>query len=184
MNRLAKHRCYLVGPMDHCREEGKQWRQIMTVFLEERGVEVSNPYYKPLKLDTHSQELLEDENNYNSVMCAIKNKDYDEVTRRFKQVRAIDLRMVDKADFLVAYLNFSTTMTGTLEEIFTANRQRKPVIIISSKPKSEIPPWYFGALPHRVFFESIEEAQEYLKYIDEYPQIDLLGDRWVFFDYD
>jgi nucleoside 2-deoxyribosyltransferase len=182
MNRLKNHTCYLAGSMDDGRAEGKVWREVVGDFLRARGVKVLNPYFKPLRKDTHSSELLEDDKNYEEVIRCLKAEDYDEVARRFKQVRAVDLRQVDKADFLVAYLDFSKIMTGTMEEIFTANRQRKPVIILTSKPKKEMPPWYFGSFPHRVFFESVEEVKQYLTGIDEDEQIDLLGNRWVFWE--
>jgi len=182
MNRLRNHMAYLAGSMDDGREDGKVWRDILTPFLESMGVVVMNPYYKPLCSQTHSKEVLEDDKNFLEIRECLKNKDYDEVKRRFKQVRAIDLRLVDKADFLIAYLDFDKIMTGTMEEIFMANRQRKPVIILSSKPKNELPPWYFGAFPHEVFFETINEVQNYLAYINGVHEIDLLGNRWVFFD--
>jgi len=182
MNRLKKHTCYLVGPMDHARDDGRAWRDEIGKFLEDIGVIVLNPYSKPLRKDTHSRVVLEDDENFKYIIEARNKKDYDEITRRFKQVRAIDLRFVDKSDFIVAFLNFDVLMTGTMEEIFTANRQRKPVIILSSKPKNEMPPWYFGAFPHEVFFETIDQVKEYIRHIDQDENIDLLGNRWVFFD--
>lgn len=181
MNRLLFSRTYLVGPMDFCREDGKVWRDELTEFLEEIGIIVLNPYKKPLHI-THGRAMLEDDLHAQERDRLYKNEDYDGITKNMKPIRAVDLRMVDHADFLIAYLNFSVIMTGTIEEIITANREKKPIIVLSSTPKNKIPPWYFAMMPHSLFFQSLDEIKQYIKHIDSDEEIDTLNGRWVFFD--
>jgi len=46
-----------------------------------------------------------------------------------KQIRPVDLRMVDICDFLVVNLDLQVHACGTYEELFWANRMKKPVLI-------------------------------------------------------
>ncbi len=157
MNRLKYSRMYCCGPMDYDRDGGKIWREELTEYTNKFGIISLNPYKKYLHT-THGEFALEDDVNAGKVKEALKNKDYETATKRMKFVRATDLRMVDHADFLVVRLNFDVIMTGTLEEICTANREKKPIIIWSSVPKNKIPPWYWGQLPSELFFETLNEV--------------------------
>lgn len=181
MNRLKFSRCYLVGPMDFCREDGKVWREDISEFLSKLGVIVLNPYKKPLH-ECHGDTMLEDDLHAAERAKAFERRDYDAVTANMKPVRAVDLRMVDHSDFLIVYLNFSVTMTGTMEELFTGNREKKPIIILSSVPKHKIPPWYFATLPHRLFFDNLDDIKAYIDSVNSAPEVDTLNGRWVFFD--
>ena len=166
----------MAGPMDACRELGRQWRDDLTPFLENLGIIVLNPYNKPI-LDECG---LEDDINHALVQEALKRKDYNEVSRLMKSIRQVDLRMVDHADFLIVNLDLDQRPCGTWEEIFTANREKKP-IIIKCKSKESLPPWLFSVLPHELFFESWIEVSTYVENINKNQHIDKLG-RWVFFD--
>lgn len=180
MNRLKYSRCYLVGPMDFDREGGKIWRDELEEFLNKLGVICLNPYKKPLH-HSHGPEMLEDDVGAENRKKWQRVGEYEKVSASMKLARAVDLRMVDHADFIIAYLNFDLIMTGTVEEIVTANREKKPVIILSSLEKTHMPPWYFGMLNHQLFFTKIEEVKEYIRHISEDPVVDTLN-RWVFFD--
>ena len=176
MNRLKFSRCYLVGPMDFCREDGKVWREDISEFLSKLGVIVLNPYKKPLH-ECHGDTMLEDDLHAAERAKAFERRDYDAVTANMKPVRAVDLRMVDHSDFLIVYLNFSVTMTGTMEELFTGNREKKPIIILSSVPKHKIPPWYFATLPHRLFFDNLDDIKAYIDSVNSAPEVDTLNDH-------
>lgn len=179
-NRLKYHKIYFCGPMDFSREKGKIWRDELIEYCNNMGIICLNPYNKELNT-IHGEFALEDDINSGKVKEALENKDYKTASERMKFVRSTDLRLVDRADALVVRLDFDVIMTGTIEEICTANRQKKPIIIWSSVPKNKIPPWYFGQLKNELFFESIEEVKEYLRHINEDKYIDTLG-RWVFFN--
>ena len=182
MNRLKNHSVYMVGSMDSDREAGAQWRDEMTPFLQSLGLRVINPYTKPLCPCSNDPKTLEDDTNFGKIQTSLKNKNYDLAKDLVKQLRATDLRFVDTSHLLLVYLDFDQLLTGTLEEIVTANRQKKPVIIKTSVPKNQMPHWYFGMLPHELFFETWNEVKEYLTHINSAPKIDDLDGRWVFFD--
>ncbi len=178
--RLKYSRVYLVGPMDFNREAGKVWREELEEFLFSHGVIPLNPYKKPLYYG-QGQEMLEDDDCAEQRRKWQENEQYDELSGSMKVTRAVDLRMVDHADFIIVYLNFEVIMTGTLEELFWGNREKKPIIILSSVPKKKMPPWYFGTVPHKLFFTTMDEVKEYIRHIDEDDEIDTLH-RWIFFD--
>src|SRR5688572_21566736 len=132
--RLKYARCYMVGPMDFDREGGKVWREDLTEYFNRLGIICLNPYKKALH-STHGEYALEDDLNAGKVKTALDNQDYETARNRMKFIRATDLRMVDHSDFIVARLNFNVIMSGTCEEIATANREKKPILIWSSVPK-------------------------------------------------
>lgn len=182
MNQRLKYSyMYEIGPMDFVsRDKGKGWRKDLTEYCEQFGILCLNPYEKPLN-EIHGEHALEDDINAMKVKDLLEHNRFDEAAKRMKFVRGSDLRMCDIAHWVVAKLDFDTIMTGTLEEIVTCNRAKKPVIIWSSVPKNKIPPWYFGMLPHELFFETFDEVKEYIRHIHEDDNIDTLN-RWVFFD--
>jgi hypothetical protein len=98
-----------------------------------------------------------------------------------KVVRNVDLRMVDKADFLVTYFDWDMRMCGTHEEISTANREKKPILIMFGQGKNEAPDWFFAKLRHELFFESWDGMKKYLTHVNTADKVDHLR-RWFFFD--
>jgi nucleoside 2-deoxyribosyltransferase len=97
-----------------------------------------------------------------------------------KTIRAVDLRLVDMSDFLIVNLDINTHPCGTLEEIFWANRQKKPIIIHMEQGKNQTPDWLFGTIPHQMFFSTWDEIKQYLVHIDTSENIDT-HKRWYFF---
>jgi nucleoside 2-deoxyribosyltransferase len=168
---------YLVGPIDLAHGLGKDWRDDITVFLKERKASVIDPLDKPI--DDASE--LEDRDKREQL---IKDRDWTGLRKIVKRIRAVDLRFVDKADALIVNYDISIPMCGTFEEIFLANRERKPIILMCPQGKHKINQWMFGTLPHQLFFESWGEVKAYLNYIHKTrrSQIDTVGDRWLFFN--
>jgi hypothetical protein len=99
-----------------------------------------------------------------------------------KQVRCVDLRMVDVCDFMIARFDMNIHMCGTYEEVLWANRQKKPILCWIDQGKSQAPDWMFAVLPHQHMFSSLDDLKIYLDHIDQAATIDLL-DRWQFLDY-
>ena len=50
-----------------------------------------------------------------------------------KQIRPVDLRMVDICDFLIVNLDLEVHATGTYEELYWANRCIKPILVRGNK---------------------------------------------------
>jgi hypothetical protein len=98
-----------------------------------------------------------------------------------KSIRSVDLRLVDISDFIIVNLDLDTHPCGTLEEIFWANRQKKPIIIHMVQGKQNAPDWLFGTIPHEMIFSSWNEIENYLNSINTSSEIDS-HNRWYFFN--
>lgn len=174
-NRLINQRCYLAGAMDRVPDRGATWRDSITPFLESIGVSVLNPLKKPTTAGCENEDTA----IYKAKLK--KQQKYDTLSKLMKEIRSVDLRMVDISDFLIVNLNIETHPCGTLEEIFWANRQKKPILIHLEQGKHNAPDWLFGTLPHNFIFNSWTELQDYLLYINTSNSIEHM-DRWCFFN--
>lgn len=173
-NRLKNQRVYLAGAMDRVPDRGMGWRDSITPFLENLGVSVFNPLKKPTVVGKEDAET-------HAIKTLLKNDcRYDELSHIMKTIRSVDLRLVDISDFLIVNLDLDIHPCGTYEEIFWANRQKKPIIIHMVQGKQNAPDWLFGTIPHQLIFSSWEEIQNYLLYIDQTDEIQDLK-RWYFF---
>jgi nucleoside 2-deoxyribosyltransferase len=174
-NRLLNQRVYLAGAMDRVVDRGNGWRDNITPFLEELGVVVFNPIKKPTLIGKEDAET----HKYKLKLKADKN--YDELSKLMKTIRSVDLRLVDISDFLIVNLDLDVHPCGTYEELFLANRSKKPVVVHIEQGKNKTPDWLFGTIPHEMIFSTWVELQNYLKYIDENSEIEHYN-RWRFFN--
>ena len=146
MNRVKNQRCYLAGAMDRVIDRGKGWRQEITPFLESLGIVVFNPITKPTEVG------LEDHDTHLVKTKLKQKKRYEELSSMMKVIRSVDLRLVDISDFLIVNLDLDIHPCGTYEEIFWANRQKKPIIIHMVQGKEHTPDWLFGTVPHQMIY--------------------------------
>lgn len=175
--RLQNQRCYLAGAMDRVPDRGATWRDDITPFLITLGVEVFNPLKKPTNIGTEDAATAAYKQTLKS------NEDYDALAKLMRTIRSVDLRMVDISDFLVVNLDLNVHPCGTLEEIFWANRQKKPILIHMVQGKRSAPDWLFGTIPHDMIFNTWTEIKNYLNNIHT-SNIDSHLDRWCFFHKD
>lgn len=174
-NRLKNQRVYLAGAMDRVADRGTGWRDNITPFLENLDVVVFNPISKPTDIG------LED-NDTHQIKTKLKEMGrYDELSAMMKTIRAVDLRLVDISDFIIVNLDLDIHPCGTYEEIFWANRQKKPIIVHMVQGKQAAPDWMFGTIPHQMIFSSWGEIKNYLVYISTYYDIEKYN-RWCFFN--
>lgn len=175
MNRLLNQRVYLAGAMDRVPDRGCGWRDYITPFLENLGIIVFNPIKKPTDIgkEDHETQVLK--------KTLKNNQDYDSLSQLMKTIRAVDLRLVDISDFLIVNLDIDTHPCGTLEEIFWANRQKKPILIHMVQGKNNAPDWLFGTIPHQMIFSDWNEIIEYLNNINSNMYIES-HKRWYFFN--
>lgn len=174
-NRLKGQRVYLAGAMDRVADRGAGWRSRITPFLENMGIVVFNPLNKPGSVGCEDHDA-------HTIKNMLKSKEnYDELSNLMKTVRAIDLRLVDISDFIIVNLDLNTHPCGTLEEIFLANRSKKPVVLHMEQGKKNTPDWLFGTLPHSMFFSTWDEVKSYLSHINEDTYINH-ENRWRFFN--
>lgn len=177
MYRLKNQRVYLAGAMDRVADRGRGWRDNITPFLETLGVIVFNPITKPTTIG------LEDQDSHTIKTKLKSTQRYDELSEMMKVIRRVDLRLVDISDFLIVNLNLDIHPCGTYEEIFWANRQKKPIIVHMEQGKKHTPDWLFGTIPHQMIFSSWEDIKEYLSHIHTSENIDT-HKRWYFFNID
>jgi nucleoside 2-deoxyribosyltransferase len=175
LNRLNNQRVYLAGAMDRVPDRGNGWRDNISPFLEQLNIVVFNPIKKPTSVG------IEDDITH-AIKKQLKNNcEYDKLSDLMKQIRSVDLRLVDISDFLIVNLDLDIHPCGTYEEIFWANRQKKPIIIHMVQGKNNTPDWLFGTIPHEMIFSSWDEIKQYLEYINSSIQIESYN-RWYFFD--
>jgi nucleoside 2-deoxyribosyltransferase len=92
---------------------------------------------------------------------------YEEVVDWAKAIRRFDLNLVDRSDFIIAYIIPSTASWGTAEELSTAVSLRKPIFVVVEGGKSRTPLWLMGQLKHKYIYDSIEDALTMVKKIDD-----------------
>jgi nucleoside 2-deoxyribosyltransferase len=172
-SRLKQQRTYLAGAMDRALDRGKEWRNEITPFLENLGIIVYDPLKKPTTIG------LEDDEVHKHKSSLKKCENYDQLTTLMKTIRSVDLRMVDISDFLIVNLDLDVHPCGTYEEIFWANRQKKPIIIHMVQGKKHTPDWLFGVIPHEMIFSSWDEIKKYIIYVHTSSNI-LTFNRWIF----
>lgn len=174
-NRLRNQRVYLAGAIDRVDDKGRGWRDEITPFLKSLGVVVFNPILKPTEIG------LED-NDTHLIKHKLKSqKRYDELSSMMKVIRSVDLRLVDISDFLIVNLDLSIHPCGTYEEIFWANRQKKPILIHMVQGKEHTPDWIFGTIPHQMIYSDWNDIYAYLEHIHSSENIDS-HKRWYFFN--
>jgi hypothetical protein len=169
-NLLEKTKTYLVGHMQYV--SGRNWREYVTEKLSPLGITCFDPYKKPFIKDVE-----EDEASRQDMETWMRTKQYDRVTERMKMVRAYDLNLVDRSDFIIAHLVPEVASWGSAEEVTLAVREKKPVFISMEGGKSKTPLWMLGMLPHKYIYDSVDEIIEMIYAIDsENKEID--SDRW------
>ena len=169
-NLLYKTRTYLVGHMQYL--SGRDWRKEITDKLEPLNVMCFNPYEKPFMKDVEEDEASREE-----METWMRTKQYDRASERMKMVRAYDLNLVDRSDFIIAHLVPDVASWGSAEEIVTAVREKKPVFVSMEGGKSKTPLWMLGMLPHKYIYNSLDEIVDMLYAIDNGSKpID--SDRW------
>ena len=152
--------------------DGQPWRNYVESQLKEMNIVVLNPYNHPFI--NSSQEDNDVQFKLNSLL---KEEKYDEVSKIMKKVRSEDLRCIDICDFIFCYIDPKYPTCGAWEELFTGNRAKKPIFFVSGDSKKTAPFWVFGTIPHKYIYNSIDDALNMLKKIDN-GSIPIDSDRW------
>ena len=176
MNRLAFNRGYLCGAMDRVTDGGVEWRQYVADTLTDLKILWLDPCNKPINIGI---EDLENRRHRHDLKV---HGDFDAVASEMRQIRSVDLRMVDIADFVVAHIDTSIHACGTYEELFWANRMMKPILIHVANGKRDAPDWLYGTVPHQLIFSTWEEIVAYLQHVARDEHVDNLK-RWRFFNF-
>ena len=167
---------YEIGSIEDSKDHGVGWRERVTSFMEERKIKVLDPCHKQFIKD------IKETGEANKELRAWRRDgEFDKVADKMREIRIYDLKMVDRADFLFCYLDKDIPTCGSWEEIFWgAGRLKKPVFFVYKQGKNEVPLWLFGTIPHKYFYNSIDEALEVIDKIDK-GEIEMDSDRWKLF---
>jgi hypothetical protein len=175
-NRLAYNRGYLCGAMDRADDGGIGWRAELQRQLVDLKIFWLDPTNKPI--DIGIEDLASRDKRRHEKQIG----DFDSVVSEMKPIRCVDLRMVDISDFLIVNLDMTVHATGTYEEVFLANREKKPIIVRVEQGKEECPDWLFGTIPHEMIFSTWPEVYNYLSHVAFDPNVNTFG-RWFFFNF-
>jgi hypothetical protein len=175
LNFLKDTQCYLIGHMQY--SNGQSWRDKFTIFAEQMGVKIYDPYHKPF-----IQDIPEDENSRQEMKHWMITEQYDLVANRMKKVRGYDLRCCDKCDWFVAVIKPQIASWGSAEEITTVIREKKPLFLVIDDPlgKRATPLWLMGVMPHKYIYNDIEEVMGQVSGINS-GLIRANSDRWKLF---
>lgn len=177
MNLLKNHLCYLSGPMDRVNERfAMSWRADLTNSLHFRDIGVLNPCNKPIISD------YKENSDFKENIKQLKSEGkLEEVADKMKQICRDDLRMVDKADFLIALIDLDVHMCGTYHEVFEAISKRTPCLTMFRQGKHNAPNWLYGVIPQEFMFSDFFHL---LEYVDNISSGKIKNPKWWrFFDF-
>lgn len=176
INNLKNMKSYLIGAMDRADDGGITWRNHITPYLESMNIVVINPCkHANVKNVNESLETRRWIEYYK------ETEQYDKINQ-FRKIRSADLRCIDVSDFVIVYIDMNVHLCGSYEELFTANRQKKPVLVWCEQGKQNAPNWLFFSIPHEHIFSNMIDLLTYLKYINELEDTQELN-RWMFFNF-
>jgi len=170
-NLLNNTRCYLCGGMQYAKD-GRGWREVIKEQLSSRGIKFFDPYYKPFVHD-----IPENDASRAEMLHWMETEQYDLVQQRMWEVRGYDLRLCDISDFIIGHINPKEPTIGTVEEIITSVREKKPVFLAVEGSKKKCPLWLLGTIPHKYIYNDIEEIISTIKAIDD-GIIKMHSSRW------
>jgi hypothetical protein len=153
-------------------QEGEGWRDTISRELKRMGIIIFNPYHKPFVRD-----IQESGDVRKKLYKAMKRRDYDFLSNKVHDIRIYDLNLVDRSDFLIAFIDPTVPSWGSVEELVTAVRMKKPIFLAVKGGKHRCPYWIFGMFPHRYIYDSVEDIVKMLKRIDSGKK-KMDSDRW------
>ena len=173
MTQLDGIKIFLSGGIDRVEDDGIQWREEIRKKCEDLPFIFLDPTDKPdglgceVGLEKHKiKEYLAD-------------GDWAAASEWSHNVRHIDLRMVDKTDLYIVYIDLDAHLCGTYNELFEAEDQQKPLFAIMKEPytKKDFPGWLVSIFREEEVFNSIDDCVEYLEKI--YAGEVELDERWL-----
>lgn len=162
LNKLNKTRCYLIGPMEY--KNGEGWRNSIKEQLGGRGIVFFDPYHKPF---TH--DVPEDEESRKQMARWREEGQYDLLEARMKHVVGDDLWLCNSCDWFIAHIDPTIPSAGSYDEIYTVLNNGKPIFVAidSPKGKSATPFWWFGKMPHKYIYDSLDDIVQVIKGLDD-----------------
>ncbi len=173
MGKLDQALFYLSGPIESAIDGGVGWRREFRKLVEESDltIKVVDPTQKP----GESIEQIAENKIYQEKLQ--KEGKFEELRNYVHDYRRKDLRFVDISDALVALIDRNTYQCGTLNEVYLAEMQHKPIFTICEGGLHKLPRWLFDVVDFDLIFENVADVVKKLVEIDK--QEEKLDDRWV-----
>jgi len=164
MDYLKGKKTYISGPIENGSEEN--WRDApKKILIEEFGIDVFDPFADPKQQWVPTLNKADEEEDYETIVSIAKS-----FVRK-------DLAIVDRADFVIAYLPFKVPTTGTVHEIINSNNAKKPTLLVTNQKKiAKIPKWYFGFINIKFMFAGWDNMFSYLREVNDGKHMD--NNRW------
>lgn len=170
MNILKKTKCTVIGPMQY--QNGRGIRDYFTDELKKLDITVYDHYNKPFE----SKLLDESEEAAAQLKHWADTEQYDKIAS-LKPIRAYDLALIEKSDFIIFHFIPGVVTVGSWEEFFLANRSKRPIFFITEGSKKLTPYWVFWTIPHKYIYSSKEEVIAMLQKINS-GEKEIDADRW------
>ena len=137
---------YLSGAMEYSPDQGRGWRQEVSLLLKERlGHEVFNPNEEINQILSDEEELHfrewkeNDEEKFKTIMNRIIDRDLRHLT--------------EKSDYVICkWDEYAIKGGGTHGEITVAYYHKIPVFLLSEMPRNRISSWILGC-SENIFFD-------------------------------
>ncbi|MDL1894082.1 hypothetical protein FBQ87_14535 [Sphingobacteriales bacterium CHB3] len=146
---------YLSGGMEYAENEGRDWRQEMHDWLEERlKCRVFNPNVESDRFFARNYPHID--------IRALKEKDIVTYAAIVAKLVEIDCKEIaERSELVICYWDDSAMRgAGTKGELTMAKYFGKPVYMVTAMPYTEIPGWVLGCTT--LIFSSFEELKEFL----------------------
>jgi len=177
MGYLQHTKCYLVGPVEHDKAFGRDWREVAAEECKSMGVVPYNPLDRPTWMK-HIEPYIPISVSRDEVLDRIENNDKESERYILAQefVRHICSRYVHSSDFLLCYLPNAKTF-GSTEEIVLAHQARKPIIMVCPDRIPSL--WIYDLVKDQHVFKNIKEAFCYMHQIND-GEVNLDVLKWIF----
>ena len=137
---------YLSGAMEYSPDQGRGWRQEVSLLLKERlGHEVFNP-------NEEINQILSDEEELH--FREWKENDEEKFKTLMNRIIDRDLRhLTEKSDYVICkWDEYAVKGGGTHGEITVAYYHKIPVFLLSEMPRNRISSWILGC-SENIFFD-------------------------------
>lgn len=175
MGYLENQKFYLAGSVDLCPDLGIEWRRWISGILRDKYKAIPyNPMDKPIEIagEMENRQLRKEWK---------KTGQYDKLSEFMRLIRRVDLRMTDKSDAGIFYIDIDIHACGTYEELSWMNRCKRPCLVVCKQGIANIPDWIFGITPVCHMFNDWNELFQYLDKVDS--GWDDGTNRWLKFNY-
>jgi nucleoside 2-deoxyribosyltransferase len=176
MNRhvLNRTKCYLAGNIENSNAP-HSWRDLVKTELAATGIIFFDPLKKPFM-----DSVNEDREHMVRLGKMREEGCFDDLSKIMRKIRVEDLSLVDRSDFIIAVISAKTASWGTAEEVYWANRMKKPIYLIIAEGKRSCPFWIFGTLPADQIYDNVGDVIADIMKIDSgEKKLDL--SRWKLF---